>query len=124
VPTPLQQLNAGRIAAGVGAFANPTLTGTLLGIGGPTDAHLAARLFGARDIALGVATLTAAQPAAQTALIRTGLICDALDIVAALAGRRAGTLRPQLVAATIAAAGAAVAIGLTALAQQPASADG
>jgi hypothetical protein len=87
---PIQALAFGRIAAGAGAFLAPTLSGPLMGVGGAADAHMAARLFGGRDFALGVATLLF-EGDQRRGVIRAGIIADVLDVAAGALGVRQHT---------------------------------
>jgi len=106
----VKTVNAARVAAGVTTLVAPQITGKLAGIGGPPESHLAARLFGAREVALGVATLSAGK-ASRSALLKLGLSCDLLDIVAALACARTGAIRQSAAAPITTAALAAAAVG-------------
>lgn len=110
MPSPLQVLSAGRIVAGALAWVAPSQSGRLAGIGGPAEAHLAARLFGARDVALGAATLAARGPTGST-LVKVGLACDVLDVGAVVIGSRQGSLPKRTAGVAAAAALAAVTIG-------------
>ena len=111
---PLQQLAYGRIAIGVLSWIAPAFVARVFGIGGPTESHMPARLFGARDLALGVGTLTATGET-QKKLVQLGVLCDTLDLGAAVVGKREGSL-PAAPAALlgVVAAGAAV-VGASAL---------
>jgi hypothetical protein len=108
-------LSLGRIGLGATAWAAPGLAGTAMMLD-RSDAQAAflLRLFGARDVALGVATLVV--PAeARPALLGIGLVVDASDAAAALLGARGGALRPLPAVLVAGTASAAVAAGLVAL---------
>jgi hypothetical protein len=86
---------AGRLAIGLTALAWPSVPARPW-VGAAAD-DLAARVFGralgARDIALGLGTLTALQrtanePGPASAWVAAGALSDALDVVASLASWR------------------------------------
>ncbi|WCB94751.1 hypothetical protein DSM104299_03490 [Baekduia alba] len=82
-----------RLAVGGSAFATPRQAGRAFGLdadGNPQAPYLA-RLFGARDAALGVGLLTSSGDA-QRQWLMIGAGCDAADALAAVAGGRAGYL--------------------------------
>src|SRR4051795_9402569 len=116
--TTVTALGATRIAIGAAAFAAPRLTGRAFGLdaaGNPQSPYLA-RLFGARDAALGIGLLTSSGAARrQWVMIAAG--CDAADALAGIAGGRAGYLsKTSTVLVTAAAVGGLVA-GIAALRQ-------
>lgn len=87
----IKTLGALRVAIGAGAWLAPNLAGALFGLdvkGNPQAPYLA-RLFGIRDLALGVGTLMAKGDARQKVLA-LGVACDAADAAAAELGRREG----------------------------------
>ena len=108
---PITALAVGRIAAGASAFLLPSLSGQLLGVGGPPQAHLAARLFGGRDLVLGIATLTF-KGERRAGIITAGAAADVLDIASAALGARQGTLHPAKALPLIAVAAGATVIGV------------
>ena len=68
-----------RIAAGVLAWLNPRLTARLFGMsGGSGDSHYAWRLFGVRDVVLGIGTLRSSGTQ-RRAFAAAGLACDVAD---------------------------------------------
>ena len=68
-----------RIAAGVLAWLNPRLIARLFGMsGGSGDSLYAWRLFGIRDIVLGIATLRSSGTQ-RRAFAAAGLACDVAD---------------------------------------------
>jgi hypothetical protein len=108
-------LSVGRIALGAASFAAPglALRAMMLDADDP-QAPFLLRLFGARDVALGVVTLLAA-PEARPALVKVGVAVDLSDAAAAGLAARAGALRglpATLIAGT---ASGAVVTGLLAL---------
>jgi len=96
-----------RIAIGVISYLAPRLGGRLFGldVSGNPQAPYLARLFGVRDLALGVGALQSSGTA-QKQWLQFGMACDIADAFAALFGRRDGTLP---VPATLLVGGAAVA---------------
>jgi hypothetical protein len=110
-------LSVARIAMGATSWAAPALSLRLfmLDNGAPQSPYLL-RLFGVRDIALGVATLTASG-AAQTNLLRIGLAVDAADAAAGLLAASSGGVSKPRGVLLAAAAVSGVAIGAMALAE-------
>jgi hypothetical protein len=99
-----------RAALGAAAYLAPRTTGRALGIdpdANPASPYLA-RVFGARDVALGVGGL-ALPPEQRTVYLRLLAGIDAADLVSALLGGRAGHLRPA--SAAMLAAAAVLALG-------------
>jgi hypothetical protein len=86
-------LSLARIAVGVAACAAPELSlrAMMLDDTGP-GARLFVRLFGVRDLALGVATLVA-PPADRTALLAVGMVVDAGDAATGLLALRSGAVK-------------------------------
>ncbi|MDQ6605630.1 MAG: hypothetical protein M3Z06_03690 [Actinomycetota bacterium] len=115
--TPQQALPALRLAIGAGAFAFPDLTGTIFGfnIKDNHEAVYMGRLFGARDVALGVGVL-AAKGDGKRLWWQLGILCDAADAAAGILGLKAGAPKRGHIMAT-ATALSAVGIGIAALAQ-------
>ena len=114
--TALKLLAGLRIAVGTTSWATPNLGGKLFGLdpdGNPQGAYFA-RLFGVRDVALGVGPLRAKRKA-QDNWIELGIVCDSADFVAALLGGGKGYLSPKTAAMVAAPAAAATALGIIAL---------
>jgi hypothetical protein len=108
-------LSLGRIGLGAAAWGAPGLAGTAMMLGrADAQAAFLLRLFGARDVALGVATLLVPAPA-RPAMLGIGLAVDASDAAAALLGARSGALRPLPALLVAGTASAAVAAGAAAL---------
>jgi hypothetical protein len=113
----LTQLNAGRVAIGACLIAAPQIVaGMWLGEDGRRPAvRVLGRAFGARDLVLGAGTLGAMRSGQPTRpWIVAGLVADATDLGATLAGRDhlPRTAAPALVGI----AGAALVAGAVALA--------
>lgn len=103
----LRFLLCSRLVVGTASWLAPRLTWRAVGLGAPSDAgssDAVTRLFGARDLALGLALLQP-DPAARRAALRAGVVVDSVDTVAGLLAVRAGAPRPSLVGV---AAGAAL----------------
>jgi hypothetical protein len=99
-----------RIAIGVISYLAPNLGGKLFGLDPSSNpqAPYLARLFGVRDIALGVGAMQSSG-AAQKQLLQLGMACDIADVGAAVFGKRSGYLpavTALLVGGTAAAAAA------------------
>ena len=100
-----------RIFAGAISWASPGHASKLFGVGSaPPDARtgLLSRLFGVRDLALGLAVRHPNADVRRTAL-QAGVAIDSADIVASLIAVRAGAPRTSLLGV---AAGAALFVGL------------
>jgi hypothetical protein len=89
---PVTGLSLGRIAIGTAALARPDLVTRMFGVdvAANPQAGFVARLFGSREVALGVATL-AASGRGRTVLVLLGAGVDLADAVAGhLAPREQG----------------------------------
>jgi hypothetical protein len=89
----VRQLAILRIIIGVSSWVMPRVAGKLFGldtVGNPQAPYLA-RLFGIRDVALGVGALQSTG-AAQKQWLQLGVMCDAADALAGVAGKRDGSL--------------------------------
>lgn len=88
---PLTGLSLGRIALGVLSLLSPGLAAKLFLLDGPANPQLPfmTRLFGAREVALGAATL-AARGSAQRNLVVAGIAVDAADAATGVVGVRRG----------------------------------
>lgn len=105
-----------RLVIGIGAWVLPGFAGRLFGLdpaGNPQAPYLS-RLFGVRDIALGLGTLQSSGEARQRWL-QLGVLCDAADTAAAELGRRAGYLSAPTALLLGTPAVAATALGVQAL---------
>jgi hypothetical protein len=117
---PKQQLPAIRIAIGGGAFAAPELTAKIFGLTrtDPESVFLG-RLFGIRDIALGIGQLVASGEAGSL-WWQLGVVCDAADAVAAVLMLKAGGPKRAGVMSAVTALNATV-LGVLALTQSSSS---
>lgn len=100
-------LLVGRLLVGAVSWLAPRATWRAVGLGRPTDLgspDAVTRLFGARDVALGLALLQP-EPAVRRRALRACVAVDSADTVAGLLAVRAGAPRPSLVGV---AAGAAL----------------
>jgi hypothetical protein len=79
----------------------------------PQSPYLA-RLFGARDVALAVGTVTA-KPDMQRNWLLLGLACDIADTLAGIAGIRAGYLSTKTGVLVTSTAATATALGVIAV---------
>ena len=90
---PVTGLSLGRIAVGVAAVANPHLAAKSLQldpVGNPQVPYVT-RLFGIREIAIGLLTLTASGKA-QRGVIGVGVLVDAGDAATAYLAMQDGTV--------------------------------
>jgi hypothetical protein len=123
---PLQALAGLRAAIGLGAWLVPRVAGRLFGLDArdnPQSPYLA-RLFGARDVALGAGAVLS-EGEARALWLRTGVACDVADAVAGVAAGGRGYLGPVSAALVTGTAVGAAALGVAALraedAAQPAA---
>lgn len=111
---PVTGLSLGRIALGIGALAAPTRTAKAFGLKPEANAQLSyfARMFGAREVALGALTL-AARGEARRRLVLVGLAVDGADAATGALGLRSKEFTPvsggMLVAGALGAVGSGVA---------------
>ena len=128
-PVPVLALAVGRVAVGATVFAVPSVLARGLGVDAETAQRTAwiARLFGVRDVSLGLALLrishrsssrlpaqlggSGVDAALREALV-LGALCDAGDAVAVVAALRARTVRPVPALLTIGTALGAVGLGI------------
>ncbi len=117
-----RQIALGRIGIGLTALLTTKLFGLIFaGREAAEDpvTRMAARLFGIRDVALGLALIDAldnGQPVKR--LIQLGMMCDLTDVLAVTAGIRALPWRGRFLG--LALAGGFAAMGAKALAPTPA----
>ncbi len=109
----LQTFALMRIAVGGAAWIAPRLSARLFGFDparNPQSAYWA-RLFGVRDVALGVGALQASGEARRRIVLLTAA-CDAADLVTTIAERRAGRVPAgaAVLSGTLAIAAGAVAV--------------
>jgi hypothetical protein len=113
---PVTGLSLGRIAVGAAAVANPATVAKGLGVdpvSNPQAAYLT-RLFGIREIALGLATL-AVPGRARKGVIGIGVLVDAADGATSYLAMRDGEIDKRAAMALLAPAVGAVGSGLLGL---------
>lgn len=106
----------GRIFAGGLSWASPRHSWRLFGLGpmNPSDSSsITSRLFGVRDVALGMAALNT-NPDVKRLALQAGIAIDAADIAANILAVRAGAPKTSLLGVA-AGAGLFVGLGLFAL---------
>jgi hypothetical protein len=112
----IQQLVATRAAIGAGAWLMPRFSGRLFGLdpdANPQAPYLA-RLFGVRDVALGVG-LNSSSGAERQQWLRLGVACDLADAAAGVLAGRSGSLPKRATLLVTATALAAAAMGIAAM---------
>lgn len=89
-------LSLGRIALGALSITRPTAAAALLGAAasGNPQVPVVTRLFGVREVALGVVTLLA-RDRARHDLVAAGVLVDLGDAVASVVSHRAGEVGPR-----------------------------
>jgi hypothetical protein len=118
----IRSLAGVRMAIGTSAWATPRLAGKAFGLdsdSNPQSPYLA-RLFGVRDIALGIGALTTTGESRRHWLA-LGLFCDAADAAAGVLAGRAGYLPKIPTALVTGTALIAVGLGAAALANDGAA---
>jgi hypothetical protein len=105
-----------RIVIGAAAWLTPRVAAKSFGLKPAENlqAPYLGRLFGARDVALGVGAMQATGDA-QRQWLQLGIAVDAADAVAAIAAGRAGYLPPVAAGLVFAPAVAGIALGVVAL---------
>jgi hypothetical protein len=112
MPSQPGQLLAGlRVALGAAVWVAPNVMGKLFGLDPKNNPQMSfmARLFGSRDIALGVGTTQTSGPSRRL-WWQIGIVCDLVDAMAAYLGGRNGSMSKA--AATLAGVTALSAAGL------------
>jgi hypothetical protein len=111
----LVALAAGRIAAGVLAWLSPRRTAQVFGMaadGG--QSHYAWRLFGVRDVAIGIGTLASSGPQ-RRAFAAAGIACDVGDGAAGAIALSRGDFDRAPAASPVTVPVVAIALGIWAL---------
>jgi hypothetical protein len=111
-----------RMAIGTSAWATPRMAGKAFGLdadANPQSPYLA-RLFGVRDLALGIGALTTKGDSRRHWLM-LGMLCDAADAAAGMLAGRAGYLPKVPTALVTGTALVAVGLGAAALANDSAA---
>ena len=105
-----------RLAIGAASWTAPRVAGSLFGLdaGANPQSPYLARLFGARDIALGWGALSSEGETRRQWLL-AGLACDLADALAGVAGGRGGYLPKSTSVLVSATALFAVGLGAAAL---------
>lgn len=113
---PVTGISLGRVALGAAALVSPRLAGRVLGAEESRNPQLPllSRLFGSREVAVGLITLVA-PTGARKRLIGAGIAVDVADAAAAFAGVRSGSLSRRDGIVFGAVATGAVAVGLLGL---------
>lgn len=106
----MTNLARGRVALGLAALAAPKLTVKLMGLGGAADPgrDYVARMFAAREIALGAGYLLS-DDRGRRLWARLGLAVDSLDVLSGVKTR--GSLPLWVTAGAVGVAGGAAGIG-------------
>jgi hypothetical protein len=115
---PASLLSSGRVAIGAGAWAAPGISGRALGLTPEANrqAEYLGRLFGARDVAIGIGT-SMARGGARRSWLQLGILVDGMDAAAAALAARNGSLPKHAAVMSGVLALGAVALGVAALAQ-------
>lgn len=113
---PVTGISLGRIGIGVVAFARPDLGARLLQVDIAADRQLSytIRLFGSREVALGLATLLS-RGAAQRNLVLAGIVVDGADAATGYLGMKEGSVSQRAAFGMIGAGLGAVASGVAGL---------
>lgn len=116
---PLTGLSLGRIAIGIGAVAAPDLANKLFRLDGPGNPQLPfmTRMFGSREIALGLVTLVS-KGAARRNLAAIGMAVDGADAYAGYEAMRTGSVTNKVGIGLVAPAVFAVVAGAVGLASK------
>jgi hypothetical protein len=110
-------LNGPRMLVGLSSIAVPRQAFRAAGLDTRRNPQLPfmTRMFGVRDLTLGAGALTTSG-SERRRWLQAGVLADAVDAAAAVAGIRAGYLSPRTGAVMAGVAIAATALGLVALA--------
>ena len=117
--SPGQSLAGVRIAIGIGALVAPRLIAKLFGFDpekNPQSSYFA-RLFGIRDIVLGVGTLRTTGPSRRL-WWQLGIATDATDVASAVLGHKDGSMSTVTTALAAGTAAMATGLGVAALAAE------
>jgi hypothetical protein len=112
----VQQLVATRTAIGVAAWLTPRLSGRLFGLdpdANPQASYLG-RLFGVRDVALGIG-LRSSSGAERQQWLRLGVACDLADAAAGVLAGKTGALPKRATVLVTGTALMAAAMGIAAM---------
>lgn len=106
----------GRLAFGAAAYAAPKPVADAMkmpSVGATTDTRYMTRLFGARDLIIGLATVL---PATRSTALRLGVAADVLDAISGILTGNEGAPKDQVAKSAGIAGGYAV-LGIAAAAQ-------
>ena len=119
---PSQTLAGLRLAIGLSSWLTPRVAGRLFGLDARSNPQLPylARLFGARDVALG-AGIVLSEGESRSLWLQIGVACDVADAVAGVAAGSRGYLGPVSAALVTGTAVGAAALGMKALGAEEAS---
>lgn len=122
LPAAARSLAVGRFVVGLSGWLAPRMLSRLFGVrlDDNPEAVLMARLFGVRDVALGVAVLGTTGQARQL-MLRIGVACDLLDALAAVVGTRGGGLPKRSALLLVLAALSAAGLGAQSTLAEPAT---
>jgi hypothetical protein len=112
----IQQLVATRTAIGVAAWLTPRFSGRLFGLdpdANPQASYLG-RLFGVRDVALGIG-LRSSSGAERQQWLRLGVACDLADAAAGVLAGKTGALPKRATVLVTGTALMAAAMGIAAM---------
>ena len=114
--SPVIGLSLGRIAVGAVALASPETAARMFQLDTAANPQVSyvARLFGSREVALGLVTLVS-RGRAQKGLIGLGILVDAADAGTGYLAMQDGTVSRKTAMTLIGPAGGAIAAGLVAL---------
>lgn len=108
-------LGVGRIGAGIVAWISPRLTAQAFGMEADRgQSHYAWRLFGVRDVVIGLGTLLSSG-AQRRAFVTAGLACDVADGAAGAVAMNRGDFARSAAGAPVTVPVLAVALGVWAL---------
>jgi hypothetical protein len=110
---PVIGLSLGRIAIGTVALANPNLAAKAFQLDASANPQLSyvTRLFGSREIAIGLVTVLA-RGSSRRNLVVAGILIDAADAATGYVGMKDGTISKKTAFTLMAPAVGAVASGL------------
>lgn len=117
MPTePAKILSSLRVAIGAGAWVTPAIAARVFGLSAADNPQLPymARLFGIRDVALGIGTTQTTGPSRRV-WWQIGIACDLADAGAAYLGGRDGSLSKFTAIAAGGTALAAAGLGVAAM---------
>lgn len=113
LPLPLKLLASARLIVGASSWLFPYQASRVFALMTLTpESTIAMRLFGVRDAVLGVLLIAAKTGAERQRIVNAGLVVDAIDVLACLAGYAMGEQEPKVAAMVAGEAAALVGLGL------------